>query len=374
MSVVPPETLDPGRHPDLPPPTIEVGVIGWLRNNLFSSPLNALLTVFALGLLYLLVPPLVQWTLIDADWSGETREACTGAGACWVFIKFWFWNLIFGLYTPDERWRVALAFAILIVAAIPLFIPGFRHKPWLGAFLLIGFPVIAYFLFVGDVLGMPLVETTLWGGLFLTLVIAGVGIVLSLPLGVALALGRRSNMPIVRALSIAFIELWRGVPLITVLFMASVMFPLFLPEGVNFDKLLRALIAVALFSAAYMAEVVRGGLQAIPRGQYEAAQAVGLGYWRMMTFVILPQALKHVIPGIVNSFIALFKDTTLVLIIGLFDFLGMLQTVRSNPDWIGFAPEAYVFAAFVFWMFCFSMSRYSQHLERKLETGHERRI
>ena len=369
-----PETFEPGRHPDLPPPAIEVGVIGWLRHNLFSSWLNAGLTVVALYIVYLLVPPFVQWAFVDADWAGETREACSREGACWVFIKVWFWQLIFGLYSHDERWRVALAFAILIAAMIPLFIPRFKHKAWLGAFLLFGYPVIAYFLFVGDVLGMPLVETTLWGGLFLTLVIAVTGIVLSLPLGVALALGRRSEMPVVRALSVAFIELWRGVPLITVLFMASVMFPLFLPEGMNIDKLLRALIAVALFSAAYLAEVVRGGLQAIPRGQYEAAQAVGLGYWRMMTFVILPQALKHVIPGIVNSFIALFKDTTLVLIIGLFDFLNMTQVARSNPDWLGFASEGYVFAAFVFWMFCFSMSRYSQHLERKLETGHERRL
>ena len=369
-----PETFERGRHPELAPPAIEVGIIGWLRHNLFSSLSNTVLTLLALGLLYLLVPPLVQWALIDADWAGETREACTGAGACWVFIRIWFWQLMVGLYTPDERWRVALAFAILVAAAIPLFIPRFKQKAWLGAFLLFGYPIIAYFLFVGDVLGLPLVETPLWGGLFLTVVIAGVGIVLSLPLGIALALGRRSEMPVVRALSIAFIEVWRGVPLITVLFMASVMFPLFLPEGMNFDKLLRALIAVALFSAAYMAEVVRGGLQAIPRGQYEAAQAVGLGYWRMMALVILPQALKHVIPGIVNSFIALFKDTTLVLIIGLFDFLGMTQVARSNPDWLGYASEGYVFAAFVFWMFCFSMSRYSQHLERKLETGHDRKI
>jgi general L-amino acid transport system permease protein len=207
--------------------------------------------------------------------------------------------------------------------------------------------------------------------LFLTLVIAISGIVASLPLGVVLALGRRStSMPIVKALCVGFIELWRGVPLITVLFMASVMFPLFVPEGMHFDKLLRALIGVMLFSAAYMAEVVRGGLQAIPKGQYEAAQALGLSFWKMMTFIILPQALKIVIPGIVNTFIGLFKDTTLVLIIGLFDFLGMAQAVSTNPEWLGFAIEGYVFVAFGFWCFCFGMSRYSQHLERKLHTGH----
>tara|TARA_B100001123_G_scaffold189284_1_gene216127 strand:+ start:1137 stop:2243 length:1107 start_codon:yes stop_codon:yes gene_type:complete len=350
------------------PPVINVGIIGWLRHNLFSSWTNTVLTVVAAGIIYSLFPPLFQWAILDADWSGVSRESCTGKGACWVFIKTWFWHLIFGLYPVDERWRVVLAFGILIVASIPLFIPWFKYKALVGVFLLIGFPVLAYFLFVGDILGMPLVETPLWGGLFLTLVIAGCGIVLSLPLGILLALARRSSMPVLRGLSVAFIELWRGVPLITVLFMASVMFPLFLPEGVNFDKLLRALIAVTLFSAAYMAEVVRGGLQAIPRGQYEAAQSVGLSYWRMMTFVILPQALKHVIPGIVNSFIALFKDTTLVAIIGLFDFLGMLQVARSDPDWLGFAPEGYVFGGLVFWIFCFGMSRYSQYLEKEFRT------
>ncbi|RMD62560.1 MAG: amino acid ABC transporter permease, partial [Alphaproteobacteria bacterium] len=211
------------------------------------------------------------------------------------------------------------------------------------------------------------------GAAFLTLVIGGVGIVASLPIGIIFALGRRSNMPVVRAISIAFIELWRGVPLITVLFMASVILPLFAPEGAEFDKLLRALIGVVLFSAAYMAEVVRGGLQALPKGQYEAAQALGLSYWKMMGLVILPQALKMVIPGIVNTFIGLFKDTTLVLIIGLFDFLGMVQLAGTNPDWLGFAVEGYVFSAFVYWLFCFSMSRYSQHLETKLATDHRRK-
>jgi general L-amino acid transport system permease protein len=217
---------------------------------------------------------------------------------------------------------------------------------------------------------LPEVETPLWGGLFLTLVIAISGIVASLPIGIVLALGRRSSMPIVRAVCVGFIEFWRGVPLITVLFMSSVMFPLFMPEGVNFDKLVRALVGVAIFSAAYMAEVVRGGLQAIPKGQFEGAQALGLSYPKMMVFVILPQALKLVIPGIVNTFIGLFKDTTLVLIIGLFDFLGMAQLAATNPDWLGFAVEGYVFVGFGFWIFCFSMSRYSQYLEKKLHTGH----
>jgi len=221
---------------------------------------------------------------------------------------------------------------------------------------------------------LPYAETSKWGGLMLTLVIALTGIVASLPLGIVLALGRRSNMPIIRTLSIMFIEFWRGVPLITVLFMASVMFPLFLPEGVTFNQLLRALIGVALFSAAYMAEVVRGGLQAIPKGQYEAADALGLSYWKSMRLIILPQALKIVIPGIVNTFIGLFKDTTLVLIIGLFDLLGMVQAGLTDSKWlaVNVPYTGYVFAGLVFWIFCYGMSRYSQHMERKLDTGHKR--
>ena len=364
------QSYEPGKHPDLPAPAITVGVVGWLRTKLFSTWFNALLTFLALWLVYVLVPPFVQWAFIDADWAGDTREACAREGACWVFIKVWFWQFIYGFYPVDSRWRVDLGFLILVVATIPLFLPRFKHKQWVGLFLLVGYPVIAYFLFVGDAFGLTWVETPRWGGLFLTLVIAGVGIVMSLPIGVVLALGRRSDMPVVRSICVAFIELWRGVPLITVLFMASVMFPLFLPEGINFDKLLRALIGVMLFSAAYMAEVVRGGLQAIPRGQYEGAEALGLSYWKMMGLIILPQALKIVIPGIVNTFIGLFKDTTLVLVISLFDFLNMVKLAGTNPDWLGFATEGYVFAAAVFWVFCFSMSRYSMSLERKLHTGH----
>ena len=359
-----------GQHPDLPPPSTTVGLIGWLRNNLFPSVSNSILTI--LGILFLLwvIPPIINWAFIDADWSGATRDDCSREGACWVFIKVWFRQLMYGRYPVEEIWRINLTYVIAVAAAVPLFIPGLRSKKWFAIFLLIIFPIIAYYLFVGGSFDLPVVETPLWGGLFLTLVISWVGIGASLPIGVMLALGRRSHMPVVRALCVAFIELWRGVPLITVLFMASVMFPLFLPEGMNFDKLIRALLGVTLFSAAYMAEVVRGGLQALPKGQYEAAQALGLNYWKTMGLVILPQALKIVIPGIVSTFIGLFKDTTLVLIIGLFDFLGMIQLAGTNPDWLGFAIEGYVFAAFGFWIFCFIMSRYSHHLEKKLHTGH----
>ena len=237
---------------------------------------------------------------------------------------------------------------------------------------LVIYPVIAFYLLHGGAFGLSTVATSQWGGLMLTLVIATVGIAGALPLGILLALGRRSNMPAVRVVCVTFIEFWRGVPLITVLFMSSVMLPLFMPEGMNFDKLLRALIGVILFQSAYIAEVVRGGMQAIPKGQYEAAAAMGLGYWRAMGLVILPQALKMVIPGIVNTFIALFKDTSLVIIIGLFDLLNSVKQATADPSWLGMATEGYVFAALVFWIFCFGMSRYSMHLERKLDTGHKR--
>jgi len=357
-------------HPDLPPPVSSVGIIGWLRSNLFSSPFNTALTVLALYILYQIIPPLVQWLFLEADWSGQTRDDCVSDGACWVFIRARFDQFIYGFYPESEYWRVNTAFLLLIGLFIPLFIKSFPYKIWLGGFILLIYPIIAYFLFYGGILGLDTVETARWGGLMLTLILAGVGIVASLPLGILLALGRRSDMPVIKTLCVTYIELMRGVPLITILFMSSVMLPLFFPVGVHFDKLLRAMIGLVLFEAAYMAEVVRGGLQALPRGQYEAAAALGLGYWRMMGLIILPQALKLVIPGIVNTFIALFKDTTLVLIIGLFDLLATIETAFRDPNWLGFAVEGYVFAALIFWLFCFGMSRYSQALERQLKTDH----
>ena len=316
-------------------------------------------------MLWITIPPFVDWALISAHFQGTSRDDCDSGGACWVFIKQRLPQFIYGLYPESERWRPNLAVALLIAAAAPLFVRSMPKKRWLWIFLFTAYPFIALVLFRGDVFGLSSIPTNQWGGLMLTLIVAGIGMAGSLPLGVVLALGRRSDMPAIKAICVAFIELMRGVPLVTVLFMASVMFPLFLPEGMNFDKLLRALIGIMLFSGAYMAEVVRGGLQAIPRGQYEAAAALGLGYWRTMNFVVLPQALRIVIPGIVNSFIALFKDTTLVLIIGLFDFLGMIQAGLTDPAWLGFATEGYVFAAAVYWVFCFSISRYALTLERR---------
>ncbi|RMP58716.1 Polar amino acid ABC-type transport system, permease protein [Pseudomonas syringae pv. atrofaciens] len=283
-----------------------------------------------------------------------------------------FGQFMYGYFPNELRWRVDLTAILAIVGAAPLFISKFPRKAVYGITFLVIYPVVAFYLLHGGAFGLTNVPTSQWGGLMLTLVIATVGIVGALPLGILLALGRRSNMPAVRVVCVTFIEFWRGVPLITVLFMSSVMLPLFMPEGMNFDKLLRALIGVILFQSAYIAEVVRGGMQAIPKGQYEAASAMGLGYWRSMGLVILPQALKMVIPGIVNTFIALFKDTSLVIIIGLFDLLNSVKQATADPAWLGMATEGYVFAALVFWIFCFGMSRYSMHLERKLDTGHKR--
>jgi general L-amino acid transport system permease protein len=358
--------------PDMPPPRTSVGAVAWLRNNLFSGWFNSLLTLLAIYLLWLTLPPLVQWAFLDANWQGSTRADCTSGGACWVFVQQRFGQFMYGFYPSALRWRVDLSLLLAVLAVLPLFIHKMPHKVRYALGVLVLYPLLAYWLLHGGFAGLSVVATSQWGGLMLTLVIAAVGIAGALPLGILLALGRRSQMPAIRVLCVTFIEFWRGVPLITVLFMSSVMLPLFLPEGMGFDKLVRALIGVILFQSAYIAEVVRGGLQAIPKGQYEAAAAMGLGYWRMMLLVILPQALKLVIPGIVNTFIALFKDTSLVIIIGLFDLLNSIKQASTDPAWLGMATEGYVFAALIFWLFCFAMSRYSQHLERKLDTGHKR--
>ena len=358
------------------PPISREGVSGWLRQNLFSSPGNTLLTLFALYIIWLTLPPLLDWALFDAVWRGEGREACLAedAGACWAFVVAKFGQFIYGRYTITERWRVDIVFitgALLLALLLSERTPGRR---FIASFALFVYPLIAYVLLNGGMFGLEVVETSLWGGLLVTLVVAVTGMVVALPLGILLALGRRSELPALRFLSVIYIELWRGVPLITVLFMASVMLPLFLPPGVNFDKLLRVLIGVALFSSAYMAEVVRGGLQAIPRGQYEAAAALGLGYWRAHVLIILPQALRLVIPGMVNTFIGLFKDTTLVMVVGLFDLLGSVQVNFSDANWAApqTAATGYAFAALIFWTACFAMSRYSIRVERRLNIGTRR--
>ncbi len=423
-------------------PRNTVGITGWMRQNLFSSPLNGVMTVLILAFIVWMVTPFIRFTLVNAVWEGADRSACaTATGACWAYVKAYLPQFVYGRYPAAERWRVDIVFLLLVVGLVPMLIPRVPYKRLNALFLIGVFPVVAFILLTGGhvrlagnlipsslmapsplrfavqyaviaaliigglalfakLAGRPVkgsgttasiilayvavvlflvsldfglvpVETANWGGLLVTLVVAITGMVAALPLGILLALGRRSNMPVVKLASTIFIEVWRGVPLITVLFMASVMLPLFLPDGVTFDKLLRALIGVALFQAAYMAETIRGGLQAIPRGQYEGAMALGLGYWQMMRKIVLPQALRISIPGIVGSFISLFKDTTLVIIIGLYDFLGQIQASANDAKWASPVTglTGYIFAAMVFWAFCFAMSRYAAFTERRLDRG-----
>ena len=359
-------------QPSLPPPVNTTGVVGWLRKNLFNGIINSIVTIILALLAIRGIWAVLDWAVIKADWVGATRDACTRDGACWVFIRVRWEQFMYGFYPADELWRPRVFFASLAVLIAAMAYEKTPGRKWIFGFFILIYPFLIAGLLFGGYAGLPVVETHKWGGLMVTLVIALVGIVVSLPIGVVLALGRRSTMPLIRSLSTIYIEVWRGVPLITVLFMASVMIPLFLSQGHDIDKLLRALIGVALFSAAYMAEVVRGGLQAIPKGQYEAADALGLSFWKKMGLIILPQALKITIPSIVNTFIGLFKDTSLVMIIGMFDVLGVGQSATTDPAWLGFANESYVFVALVFWVFCFGMSRYSIWLENRLNTGHKR--
>lgn len=344
----------------------------WLRANLFSSPTNALVTLLALGLLAWLGSRFFSWAVVDAVWGRAPVAACNaaaGKGACWAVVANKWRQMLFGIYPQAEQWRPALAVLLfsgmLVASAMRAFWTASRIALlWGGGTLLCGW------LMAGG-LGLTPVPTSLWGGLPITLMLAVFGTLLAFPLGVLLALGRRSELPVVRAVCIAYIELIRGVPLITVLFMASIMFALFLPEGLTFDKLLRAQIAIILFNAAYIAEVVRAGLQALPRGQYEAASALSLGYWQTQRLVVLPQALRITIPAQVNSFIDNFKDTSLVIIVSIFDFLyAVKQSVVSDLDWRHYFVEGYLFAMAVYWIFCFAMSRYSQWLEVHLRREH----
>ena len=331
--------------PQQPAPVTTVGVIGWVRANLFSSYLNAFLTVAALVVLWRVLPPLLDWGLFNADFSGETGADCTGEGACWAWLDQRINQFLYGFYPPEAYWRVNLALLLLVPAVAYVLVerlPLARYGRWFS----LAYPVIAAFLVAGLA-----------------------GIALSLPFGIALALGRRSRLPIARIFCVAFIELIRGVPLITLLFVAIVILQLFLPQKVSLDQLVRVVIMITAFSSAYLAEVIRGGLQAIPKGQFEAAQAVGLSYGKTMRLIILPQALKIAIPGIVNTFIGLFKDTTLVITIGLFDILGHARLLQTNPDWLGEVDhETFLIAALFFFVICFSMSRYSINLEKRLDT------
>jgi general L-amino acid transport system permease protein len=365
----------------LPPPAAHGGLVGWLRANLFSSLGNTVLTLICVGFIAWAVPQLLRFFVFDAVWSGADRDACLASpanpepGACWAFVRVWFSYFVYGFYPYGLRWRVDLFFVALAF--------GIAWLAWLSAprrdigavYFFIVLPILSYVLLSGvPLIGLASVPTSLWGGILVTIVVATVGIVVSLPLGIFLALGRRSKIPVVKLFAVTFIEFVRGVPLITVLFMASVMLPLFVPERFAPEKLVRALIGVALFASAYMAEVVRGGLAAVPRGQYEAAQALGLPHWRMMALIILPQALRVTLPNIVNTFIALFKDTSLVFAVGIFDFLRTIEAARVDPRWATpvTSVTGYAFAALFYFICCYGMSSYARGVESRLARAHRR--
>jgi len=367
------------------PPISQIGAVLWLKTNLFSSWINSLLTLASLYLLYIMIPPLLDWMIFNASFSFgtvnlfgfdikfseamATNQNCGREGACWPYIYEKLYMYTYGFYPRTETWRPNIVFGLtaLLFVIVPL-VKHYKHKNRVTLSLIILYPLVSYVLIAGGFGILMPVSTDQWGGLLLTLIIASVGIIVSFPIGVLLALGRQSNLKVIKLFSTLFIEFIRAVPLITILFMASFVLPLFLESGNYFDKLLRALIGIALFQAAYFAEVVRGGLQAIPRGQYEAADAIGLSYFQKNVLIILPQALKISIPNIVGSSISLFKDTTLVLIIGLFDMLAMVNLTSNDPYWLGRETEGFVFVTIVMWAILYSMSRYSRKLELRFNT------
>lgn len=349
------------------PPVATTGPLAWIRQNLFGSIGNTIITLVVLGFLALIIPPLVEWAFTSAVWVADNAACRQASGACWGFIAEKYRLIFFGTYPFDEQWRpFAMMLILLALVFITLNTNNWGRVLWIT--WAIALPVM-FILMQGGIFGLTFVSTTQWGGLPLTLILSTFGIVASFPLAVVLALGRRSDLPAIKFICVLFIELIRGVPLITLLFMASLMINLFLPTGVTFDKLLRAQIAIIMFSGAYTAEVVRGGLQALPKGQEEAADALGLSYWYKMFFIVLPQALKIVIPPMINNFIGLFKDTTLVSIIGLYDFLGAIKAAGSDTQWRVFFLEGLVFAAVIYFIFCFAMASYGRYLERRLDTS-----
>ncbi len=358
-----------------PPADIRPGPVTWVQRNLFQTRFSSLLTILFTALAVWLIGRFLSFAVFNAVWHGDS-EVCRANpdGACWSFISVKLSYLQYGAYPAPERWRVNLTQGLGAVLIAWMLWRNAPHRNKAALLFFCVYPIVGFALLRGaETLGLPVIDTTLWGGMMITLLMSVVGIVFSLPLGVILALGRRSELPVVKAVSLFYIEVVRGVPFITVLFMANFMMPLFVPESLTPDRLLRPMIGTALFSAAYMAEVIRAGLQAIPKGQYEGAQALGISYFTMMRLIILPQALTIVIPGIVSTFIGLFKDTTLVAIVGIADFLRAVETARIDPSWAGpsISPTGYLFAAVIYWIFCFGMSRYSQSIERHLARGHK---
>ncbi|MEJ0096444.1 MAG: amino acid ABC transporter permease [Methylocella sp.] len=357
-----------------PPPVSQRNIVALVRENLFDGWRASLLTLAALALIGLILPSILRFLIFDAVWSAPDGELCRapGAGACWAFIARKLPYFTYGSYPLAERWRVDLTLVLGAALIVWLLWLNAPRRQLAGILFFLVYPILSFILLHGAPwLGLPRIDSDLWGGIFVSLLVAIVGIVVSLPLGILLALGRRSSLPALSVVCTGFIEIVRGVPMITVLFTANTMLPLFVPENLAPDRLVRPLIGVALFASAYMAEVVRGGLQAMPKGQFEGAQALGLRAWPALRLVILPQALRHVIPGIVNTFIGLFKDTTLVAVVGIFDFLRTVDTARLDPVWAGptISTTGYVFAGVFYFAFCFGMSRYSLFVERRLSRG-----
>ena len=338
----------------------------WVQQNLFSSVSNTILTLVVVSLFALLLPPLYNWAIAHATLAGDFRDACTADGACWTFVKVHLGYFGYGSYPEAERWRVNLVGVLLVLTAYPVLSARTRHRGKWALLLFVVFPIVAGILLVGGVFGLRYVDTSQWGGLMLDIIITFVNASASLPLGVLLAFGRLSKAPVVRMLATGYIEFWRGVPLLAVLFMATLMLPMFMPSGVSVDNLIRLMVAMVFFYSAYMAEVVRGGLQGVPKGQEEAASSLGMKWWQYQLTVILPQALRLAVPSITNTVVDLFKDTTLVTIIGLADVFGSVSRALNDTAWLGMAKEGYVFAAIIFFVCCMGMSSYGRSFERRL--------
>jgi general L-amino acid transport system permease protein len=358
--------------PPRPAPVPTEGTLAWMRANLFGDRKTSLATVLVGGLLLFYLPQLIQWAVIKAAWLPQL-DACRadGAGACWGVVAEKYRLIIFGRYPFDEQWRPLVATLLMVSLLVASCVRVF-WKPWLVALWLV---VLAAFftLMHGNTLGLSQVETDRWGGLPLTILLASLSIAMAFPLALVVALGRRSALPAIRTVCTIYVELVRGVPLVSVLFMASFMFPLFMPQGITIDVLLRVLAGITLFAAAYMAEVIRGGLQAIPKGQVEAAATLGLSYWQTQRLIVLPQALAMVVPGLMNNFIAIFKDTSLVTIVSLYELTGSLGlALNSDADWRPFKIEGYLFIALIYFVFCFAMSRYSLWVEKQVNKGKQR--
>lgn len=334
------------------------------RERLFGTPFTGFVSVVLAFVIVWLAVPLIRWAVIDATWTGTTRADCAPGGACWVFIRARFGQFMYGLYPPDQRWRVDIAgIAFVIGIAAVVFAPQ-RLKLKLGIAMLVLLPPLGIWLLSGG-LGLGYIETREWGGLMLTLFISIYASLIAIPLGILFALGRQSELRVIRLISIVFIEFWRGVPIIAVIFLASLLLPLILPGGIGIDRLARAVIGLGFVIAAYMAEAVRGGLQALPKGQREAATALGLNYWKATGLIILPQALRISLPAMTNEFIALIKNTTLVLVVSILDLLGIAQASLADPNWVGMNMEAYVFSGSIYWLICFALSRWSRSLENR---------